>query len=83
MFVSVGWSIVPCMLQGARADSGRKAWVRGVLTERSTERRKQLKLEGRGMSTSGRAEGEGYRGFHADGYGYNSGNHWPRVNRDR
>lgn len=33
------------------------------------------------VSTVGTAEGRGYRGFHAVGYGYNNGNHWPIVNR--
>lgn len=64
-------------------DSGGRARVRGVLTKRSVERREQqLELEGRRMSTLGRAQGEGYRRFHVGGYGYNNGNHWPTVNQN-
>lgn len=59
-FVSVGWSVVPCMLQWARVDSGERARVRAVLTERSTEQREQrLESEGGGISTLERVEGEG------------------------
>jgi len=71
------------MLQWARVDSGGRARVRAVLTERSTEQREQrLESEGGGISTVERVEGEGYRRFHVGGYGYNSGNHWPVVNQD-